>query len=45
VADAFAAAGATRIVPLERMPWPSPDGHHDGNGPLKELVRVVDIEK
>jgi len=44
VADALAAAGASRITTLDRMPWPPPDGHHDGRGPLRELVREVDIE-
>ncbi len=44
VAHALASAGATRIAPLDRMPWPAPDGNHDGSGPLRELVRVVDIE-
>lgn len=45
VAHALASAGATRIAPLDRMPWPAPDANHDGSSPLKELVRVVDIEE
>jgi hypothetical protein len=44
LADALAAAGATRIAPLESMPWPGPDWHHDGAGPLRELVRWTDLE-
>jgi cytochrome c551/c552 len=45
LAHALGAAGATRIAPLERMPWPPPDWHHDGRGPLQELVRWVDLEE
>lgn len=41
--DAFAEAlfdlGATRIVPLERMPFPNAEWLHDGKRPLGELVR------
>jgi hypothetical protein len=44
LAQRFAAAGATRITTFERMPWPPMDGHHDGRGPLSELVRWVDLE-
>ncbi len=44
LAPAFARAGAGRITDFERMPWPSAAGHHDGRGPLTELVRWVDLE-
>ncbi len=44
LADALARAGATRITTFERLPWPPPDWHHDGRGPLRELLRWVDIE-
>lgn len=37
-------AGASRVVPLSAMPWPPPTWHHDGRGPLSELVRWVDLE-
>jgi len=44
LANAMATAGATRITDYSRMPWPTPVGHHDGAGPLTELVRWVDLE-
>lgn len=37
-ADALFALGATRIVPLERMPFPAADWLHDGRRPLRELA-------
>lgn len=43
-AEALARAGATRITTLERVPWPPPWWHHDGTGPLRALVRWVDLE-
>lgn len=36
--------GVSRITSLEAMPWPPPDWHHDGRGPLRELVRWVELE-
>ncbi len=44
VAERLARAGATRMTDLERMPWPPPTWHHDGRGPLLELIRWVDLE-
>jgi hypothetical protein len=44
LANALATAGATRITDFSRMPWPNPAGHHDGTGPLIELVQWVDLE-
>lgn len=44
LAQRFARAGATRITNFEQLPWPPADGHHDGRGPLAELVRWVDLE-
>lgn len=44
VAAALGAAGVTRVASLERLPWPPPAGHHDGRGPLAELVRWTDLE-
>jgi hypothetical protein len=41
----LARAGATRLTSFARMPWPSAAGHHDGSGPLQELVRWVDLEE
>lgn len=43
-AAALADAGATRITPIADMPWPPPAWHHDGRGPLQELVRWADLE-
>jgi hypothetical protein len=45
LAPRFAWAGATRVTDFDRLPWPPPDGHHDGRGPLRELVRWVDLEQ
>lgn len=36
--------GVSRVTSLEAMPWPPPEWHHDGAGPLRELVRWVDLE-
>ncbi|MCI0432474.1 MAG: hypothetical protein L0271_02325 [Gemmatimonadetes bacterium] len=44
LASRLARIGAMRITDFERMPWPPVDGHHDGRGPLTELVRWVDHE-
>jgi hypothetical protein len=43
-AAALGDAGATRITSIARMPWPPAGWHHDGRGPLRELVRWVDLE-
>ena len=39
LAEDLFAIGATRIVPLDRVPFPDPDWLHDGSRPLRELVR------
>lgn len=44
LAELFGRAGASRITTLEEMPWPPPTWHHDGQEPLRELVRWVDWE-
>jgi len=44
LADRLADAGVTRITGFRQMPWPPPAWHHDGSGPLRELVRWVDLE-
>lgn len=44
LADALAHAGATRITTLSAMPWPPPTWHHDGQGPLRELLKWTDLE-
>jgi hypothetical protein len=44
LAHDLAAVGATRVTTFERLPWPPPEWHHDGRGPLAELLRWVDLE-
>lgn len=44
LAEKFGSLGASRVTDLVRMPWPPPTWHHDGRGPLRELVRWVDLE-
>nr|NIP81254.1 hypothetical protein [Gemmatimonadota bacterium]NIS33346.1 hypothetical protein [Actinomycetota bacterium]NIQ56579.1 hypothetical protein [Gemmatimonadota bacterium]NIU68248.1 hypothetical protein [Actinomycetota bacterium]NIW30046.1 hypothetical protein [Actinomycetota bacterium] len=44
LAHRLAHAGATRVTTFPRLPWPDPDWHHDGRGPLVELLRWVDLE-
>ena len=39
LAEDLFAVGATRIVPLDQVPFPDPDWLHDGARPLQELVR------
>ena len=41
--EALGAAGATRIVPLDQVPFPDPDWLHDGSRPLGELVRWTEL--
>jgi len=36
--------GAVRIAPFSSLPWPPPWWHHDGRGPLIELIRWVDLD-
>lgn len=36
--EALRVVGATRIVPLDQVPFPEPDWLHDGSRPLGELV-------
>lgn len=44
LAQRLARVGASRVTTFERLPWPPPDWHHDGQEPLRELVRWVDLE-
>ncbi len=44
IAHALARVGATRITTFDRLPWPPMEWHHDGRGPLRELLRWVDLE-
>ena len=36
--------GVSRIAGFQGLPWPPPEWHHDGAGPLRELLRWVDVE-
>ena len=45
IATRMAALGACRIAALERMPWPPADWSHDGQRPLRELVRWADLDE
>jgi hypothetical protein len=40
----LAELGVSRIVRFESIPFPPPWWHHDGRGPLRDLVRWVDLE-
>ena len=44
LAELLGRAGASRITSLARMPWPPVTAHHDGQEPLRELVRWTDLE-
>jgi hypothetical protein len=44
LAAALGEIGATRVAPISAMPWPPVTWHHDGRGPLRELVRWIDYE-
>lgn len=44
IAPALARIGASRIVPLGRLPWPPPRWHHDGGQPFADLIRWCDLE-
>lgn len=44
LAEALARAGASRITTFDAAPWPPPAWHHDGRGPLRELLRWIDLE-
>lgn len=44
LAPRLTAAGVTRIAPFRDMPFPPPFWHHDGRGPLAELLRWTDLE-
>ncbi len=44
VMEGLARLGVSRISDLEGVPWPRPWWHHDGSGPLQDLVRWTDVE-
>lgn len=43
-AIALADAGATRITSIAEMAWPPTGWHHDGRGPLRELIQWAELE-
>jgi hypothetical protein len=43
LATALAQKGASRIVPLSEVPFPGADWCHDGNRPLGELIRWIEL--
>ncbi len=45
VARALGEVGASRIVPFDSVAFPPAWWHHDGRGPLLDLVRWVDLER
>lgn len=42
--EALAALGVSRVTSLDEVPWPPAWWHHDGEGPLRTLVRWTDLE-
>lgn len=44
VAELLARTGAVRIAPFEEIPFPPAFWHHDGRGPLVDLLRWTDLE-
>jgi hypothetical protein len=42
---ALGETGASRVAPFRAVPFPPPWWHHDGRGPLLDLVRWVDLER
>lgn len=44
IADAVGLLGASRVVPIDRLAFPPAWWLHDGQGPLRELVRWVEVE-
>jgi hypothetical protein len=44
LAHDLARIGATRVTTMRRLPWPPMEWHHDGGGPLRELLEWVDLE-
>ena len=45
LASALGRVGASRVTSLGSMAWPPPDWHHDGQPPLRTLVRWCDLEE
>lgn len=45
VAEALGRLGVSRVSPFAAVPFPKPWWHHDGRGPLTDLVRWLDLER
>jgi len=45
VIEKLARLGVSRVSSLGGTPWPRPWWHHDGFGPLQDLVRWTDVEE
>jgi hypothetical protein len=45
VTSALGELGASRVTPFRSVPFPPPWWHHDGRGPLLDLVRWLDVER
>ncbi len=44
VAESLGRAGASRVTPFRALPFPPPWWLHDGRGPLRDLVRWMELE-
>jgi len=44
LAEALGRVGVSRVAAFSQVPFPPPTWHHDGGGPLRDLVRYVDLE-
>lgn len=40
----LARLGVARITDFDKLPWPPMEWHHDGHGPLRELLRWADLD-
>ena len=45
LADRLSRTGASRVVPIREMAFPPAWWLHDGRGPLRELVRWMEVER
>jgi hypothetical protein len=44
LARSLGEVGASRVTPFSAVPFPPPWWHHDGGGPLRDLVRWIDLD-
>ncbi len=44
IALRLARLGVARVTDFEGLPWPPMEWHHDGHGPLRELIRWTDLD-